>query len=195
MLCLKVIWCPSSKRCYLPAKAFHETEYRCLVDQYYRSSTHEYRLGAPSIDLVSFLKQQGFVVSFLPDRLFEQKIIGKDCSEQSTNSVLLVSPTGFKYNTGAAKDNAFMSGGDQSEARNLRNIVLTEFQGLFRTMTEESKIKVWKESSMNKDLHFRLVYSNMIQSWTPLMLCFRTTGSVLIKPKTPSILTVLYSIL
>lgn len=146
MFRLKVIWCPSPKRCYLPAKAFHKTEYRCLVDQYYRSSTHRFRLGTPSIDLVSFLKQQGFVVSFLPDRLFEGKRFGKeDCSEQSTNSVLMVSPTGFKYNAGAAEDNVFMTGGDQSGTRNLRNTVLKEFQGLFQSMTKESKIKVFME--------------------------------------------------
>eukprot|EP00210_Caulerpa_lentillifera_P004184 g3990.t1 len=144
----EVLWCPreeNRKHCFISAKFFHQFDYCCLVDHYSRSGSNGFRLVASSTNLVAFLKQQGFTVGFLPDQSFDERKIGKDRREQSTNSVLMVAPTGFQFNTGAAEDNKFMSMDkqiNQSEYSNLRNTVLEEFHCLYHSMTKNSKINV-----------------------------------------------------
>ena len=60
---------------------------------------------------------------------------------QSTNEFLMVAPTAMEFNAEAARDNAFMSPGDEG-ADGLRRRILAEFSGLHRVLTCDAGLRV-----------------------------------------------------
>ena len=113
-------------------------------------------------------------------------------ARQSTDVVLMVSPTGFEFNPEAANDNAFMSGVDVKDhdadddigqqhptESDLTATALHEFHGLYRMLTETVGIQVSHRISvlvsiacfLGRSICLSKIHWNRHQ-----MLSFRTTG-------------------
>ena len=103
-----------------------------LVDVYdeagSRISSHE---GA---DLEEFLRSLGFALTYTGQV--------ESSHVQSTNEVLMVSPTAFEFNSSAAEDNHFMTVVKENEKHQARATVLDEFAGLHRMLAHDVGLKV-----------------------------------------------------
>jgi hypothetical protein len=91
---------------------------RLLVDEYvFDDELHEYRLV--------------LTPRFLP---------GGELKQQSTNEVLMVSPTAFTFNADAAADNAFMNSSEDNAS--IRRQVLKEYANLYGVLADQAGVTI-----------------------------------------------------
>lgn len=120
---------------------------RLVVDEYHKTgAAGAARSG--SIELAKFLQRKGIRPVLMPPQdlactdwlpISNSAKAAEAGVHQSTNSVLMISPTAFGYNEEAAADNKFMSASNESSvgAR-----VLSEFANLYQILTEEAGLQV-----------------------------------------------------
>lgn len=128
------------------------------------SSSHHYALSRPGASLTTALRDAGVRVSHAHDVALaaasatnSARAAAKGGARQSTNSVLMVSPTAFGFNAQAAEDNYFMhanpgpgvmeDGSKAGEAgftkeESLSSKALREFAGLHRALTDGAGVDV-----------------------------------------------------
>ena len=144
---------------------------RLVVDEYLLmksnpggSSSFHYALSRPGASLTTALRDAGVRVSHAHDVALaaasatnSARAAAKGGARQSTNSVLMVSPTSFGFNAQAAEDNYFMhanpgpgvmeDGSKRGEAgftaeESLSSKALREFAGLHRALTDGAGVDV-----------------------------------------------------
>lgn len=109
---------------------------RVTVNLYQRSPTGQLHLDVASVDVLHALHAAGVVVNVCPDPAAAQPLPSR--ALQSSNEVLMVSPTAFVFNEQAAQDNKFMRRGDASPTQR----VLEEFAGLVSELRDRAGVKV-----------------------------------------------------
>lgn len=120
---------------------------RLVVDEYHKTGT-TYAPGSVSVEFLKFLGRKGIrPVLVRPQDLASGRWpptrnsvkAAQNGIQQSTNSVLMVSPTAFQYNEEAAADNKFMTA---AMGGSISTSVLQEFAYLYRTLTEVAGLQV-----------------------------------------------------
>ena len=98
------------------AACVSEPTNKLLVDDYELAPDGKYRLRTVGTDLYRFMRGHGIHVVHVPDVQaaaaggLNSSVAAAAGVKQSTNEVLMVSPTAFGFNDQAAQDNTFMHG-------------------------------------------------------------------------------------
>eukprot|EP00898_Chlorokybus_atmophyticus_P001324 jgi/Chlat1/2192/Chrsp17S02756 len=119
---------------------------RLLVDEYIRHGKEQYTLQQQGVDLIRYLRKNGFKVIMEPD----EDALGARAenrapvfeARQSTNQVLMVAPTAFQSNEQAAQDNYYMDTSVGFSRIELRRRVLAEYAQLHHVLTEDAGVQV-----------------------------------------------------
>ncbi|MEW5308120.1 MAG: hypothetical protein WDW38_000101 [Sanguina aurantia] len=125
---------------------------RTLVDEYdvdAATGAARRRPWSFPVDLVSYVHQQEILSVLVPDveaAEVEAMTAVRGASlgvRQSTNTILMVSPTAFGFNEQAAQDNSFMHVASAPGAGSeLTRTVLREYAGLHHALTEVAGVQV-----------------------------------------------------
>ncbi|GAX75298.1 hypothetical protein CEUSTIGMA_g2743.t1 [Chlamydomonas eustigma] len=120
---------------------------RVVVDEYVQEAGGSYRLSAMATDLLTYLSRHHVRVALVPDvtkATSSTAAMGAELGiSQSSNEVLMVSPTAFGFNEQAAQDNSFMHSAERpGEGSSLTRQVLAEYSSMHHQLTEVSGVKV-----------------------------------------------------